>query len=238
MDNNQLERLVIGLAEKERSRCFGKYRGIVIDVDDPEGMGRLRARVPGVRSDFESPWALPCSPCAGEGIGLHAVPKVDSAVWIEFEGGDLSLPIWSGGWWASGEPPKDEKGNAAKPPLKILRSEQGLMLALDDDGKTATISDADGSNFITINVNGGEIRVQCTTKVIVEAPKIDVTDNAAHPVVFGDDLLTYLNQLVTIFSTHTHVGETVIGIPVTPMIPSQPFPSATPALLSQRVKTG
>jgi len=61
---------------------------------------------------------------------------------------------------------------------------------------------------------------------------------ASHPLVFGDSLLSYLNNLVTVFSTHTHAGETCMGIPVTPMIPVQPFPPATSDLLSVKVKTG
>ena len=73
---------------------------------------------------------------------------------------------------------------------------------------------------------------------MVEAPQIELVEGARHPLVFGDDLLQYLNQLVHIFSTHTHIGETVLGIPVTPMIPTPPFPPATPALLSVHVKTG
>ena len=80
--------------------------------------------------------------------------------------------------------------------------------------------------------------MKAKAKVVVDAPQIELVDGAAHPLVFGDNLLQYLNQLVQVFSTHTHVGETVIGIPVTPMTPSVPFPPATPSLLSLRVKTG
>jgi len=234
----QLETMVVEMAQRERERFYGKYRGLVVDVDDPEQIGRIKAQVPAVLGTEDSPWALPCAPYAGPNVGLHAVPPVGAAVWIEFEAGDPSLPIWTGGWWASNDPPKDPNSSAATPPLKILRSESGLMLALDDDGHTATVSDENGSNFMKISVDSGEIRVQCTAKVIVEAPQIELTDGAPHPLVFGDNLLQYLNQLVQIFSTHTHVGETVFGIPVTPMIPPMPFPPATPALLSVRVKTG
>ena len=113
-----------------------------------------------------------------------------------------------------------------------------MLVALDDDAKTLTLSDANGSNLLTISVNDGQIRVQATSKVIVEAPLIELTEGAAHPLAFGDSLLQYLNQLVSIFNTHMHVGETVIGIPVTPIVPATPFPPATPTLLSTRVTTG
>lgn len=239
METGTLESLVVDLAEGVRSRHWGKYRGIVTDNADPAGIGRIKARVPKVFGDHVvTPWATPCAPYAGSGEGLHAVPRVDAGVWIEFEGGDPSLPIWSGGWWGTGEVPADEKGTAAKPSLKILRSEQGLLVALDDDANTLTLSDANGSNLLTLSVNDGQIKLQATAKVIVEAPLIELTDGAAHPLAYGDSLLQYLNQLVSVFNTHMHVGETVMGIPVTPIVPATPFPPATPSLLSTRVTTG
>lgn len=238
MDSAVTERLIVELAAESRERFYGKYRAIVVDVEDPESLARIRAQVPEVLGEMDSPWALPCVPYAGPGVGTYAIPPVGAGVWIEFEAGDPARPIWTGAWWGRRELPKDEKGGDTGPPLKLMRSEQGLMLALDDDGNTATLSDQNGSNLVTIKVNQGQIRVQATAKIILEAPQIELVDGAPHPLVFGDDLLKYLNQLVNIFTTHTHVGETVLGIPVMPMIPTPPFPPATPALLSVKVKTG
>jgi hypothetical protein len=239
MESGTLERLVVDLATMSRTRYFGKYRGVVTDTDDPSAIGRIKARVPEVFGDtVVTPWATPCAPYTGAGVGLHAIPPEGAGVWIEFEAGDPSRPIWSGGWWGTSDVPADQDGTTAKPTLKILRSEQGLMVALDDDANTLTLSDSDGENLLTISVDEGEIRVQAATKVIVEAPSIELTEGATHPLAFGDSLLQYLNQLVSIFNAHMHVGETVIGIPVTPIVPVTPFPPATPTLLSQRVTTG
>lgn len=238
MESGTLEKLVVELATQSRTRHFGKYRGLVTDNEDPSAIGRIKAQVPEVFGELSTPWATPCSPYAGPGVGFHAIPPVGAGVWIEFEAGDPSRPIWTGGWWGTSDVPADEKGTAAKPPLKILRSEKGLMVALDDDANTLTLSDGNGSNLITISVNDGQIKLLAATKVIVEAPLIELTEGATHPVAFGDSLLQYLNQLVSIFNAHMHVGETVIGIPVTPIVPVTPFPPATPALLSTRVTTG
>jgi hypothetical protein len=234
----QIDTLVVEMAQRERERFYGKYRGIVADIDDPEGLARIRAQVPAVLGDQPSPWALPCSPYAGPGVGFHAVPPVGAAVWIEFEGGDINLPIWTGGWWARGDIPSDEAGATAKTPQKLLKSDTGLLLALDDDAHTATLSDANGANLLKISVDAGEIRVQCAAKVIVEAPQIELVEGAPHPLVFGDDLLSYLNQMVALFNAHMHPGETVLGIPVTPMTPVPMFQPAQPTMLSVKVKTG
>lgn len=238
MQSATVERLLVELAEQTRSRFYGKYRGVVSDTDDPENMGRLRAKVPEVLGDVDSPWALPCAPYAGDGFGCYTVPPAGSGVWIEFEAGDPARPVWSGCWWGRQQLPENEEGTAATPSIKIIRSESGMLVTLNDDNQTISVSDQNGDNILKIETGSGKITVKGAAKAVVEAPAIELVENAAHPVVFGDQLLNYLNQLVQLYQTHTHPGETVIGIPVTPAPPVPPFPAAMQSMLSQKVKTG
>jgi uncharacterized protein involved in type VI secretion and phage assembly len=220
-------------------RHLGKYRGTVVDNNDPSNLGRIKVSVPDVLRDENSGWAMPAAPYAGDGVGVWTIPPNRAGVWVEFEGGDTSLPIWSGGWWAGDQRPKDQNGKQAVPGLKILRSATGLVVALDDDAQTISLSDSSANNFLEITVQQGTVKIQASTKVVVEAPKIELVENSTHPVPFGDDLLEYLNQLVELFNTHIHPGEMALGtLPVTPMIPAVPFPPAEPTLLSTKVTTG
>jgi len=167
------------------------------------------------------------------------VPAVGAGVWIEFEAGDPSRPIWSGCWWADNQLPSDQDGNSATTDYSILRSEGGLMVVLNDSGPTIAVSDKNGSNLLKIDVSQGQITIDASTKVVVNAPQIELVDGASHPLVFGDSLLQYLNQLVSLFNTHMHPGELAAGVlPVTPAPPVPPFTPATPDLLSLQVKTG
>src|SRR5436309_62510 len=100
-------------------RHLGKFRGTVTDNQDPKHQGRLRAKVPEVLGDVESGWAMPCAPYAGDSTGALSVPAPGAGVWIEFEAGDVSRPIWVGCWWVSDKVPKDETGAAATPDVKI-----------------------------------------------------------------------------------------------------------------------
>ncbi len=239
MEGTSMERLVVELAEQARTRFYGKYRGIVTDVNDPDSLGRIRAQVPEVLDDVVSPWALPCAPYAGDGVGSYTIPPVDAGVWIEFEAGDPSRPIWTGCWWGDEQLPQNEQGTSATPSLKIIRSEQGLMVTMDDSGQVITVSDQDGQNILKIEVRQGLITIKGATKAVVEAPQIELVENAAHPVVFGDDLLQYLNQIVMLYQTHLHPGELALGVfPVTPAPPVPPFPPPSPTMLSMRVKSG
>lgn len=219
-------------------RFFGKYRATVVDPNDPTGRGRLKVRAPAVMGEAEI-WALPCLPLAGPGMGLYLLPPAGAGVWVEFEAGDPSFPIWSGGFWGDGQAPTDNAGTNASPTLKVIRSEAGLMVTMNDQDQVITVSDEHGSNVITIEVQTGRITVKGATKAIVEAPQIELVENATHPVVFGDQLMNYLNSLVQVYQTHLHPGELAAGfIPVTPAPPVPPMPPPTPALLSTRVKTG
>lgn len=233
------EQLLVDLSERIRGRYYGKYRGVVSDIDDPKSIGRLRAHVPKLLLDVESQWAMPCAPYTGDGQGLFAMPPVGTGVWIEFEEGNLDRPIWCGGWWEDGKAPKNEEGADSATTRKIIRSGTGLVVALDDDAGKISISDDGADNFITIEVQAGKVKIQAATKVVVEAPQIELVESAAHPLVFGDDLLTFLNQMINTYAMHTHPGEMALGVfPVTPMTPVPPMSPATPALLSTKVKTG
>jgi len=163
MPSNELERRVVETAEHQRDRYYGKFRGIVRDVDDPEGMGRITAEVPEVYGDVESPWALPCVPFAGAAHGLVVLPEQGDGVWIEFEGGDVSRPVWTGCWWARGEMPAQ-----AGTKTRALITSGGHQLILDDDANTVQLLHAAGAEItmdqssITLTVSGTTVKLSAS----------------------------------------------------------------------------
>jgi Type VI secretion system/phage-baseplate injector OB domain len=233
MTGTDSDEILARLVERVESRYYGKYRGQVSDNSDPDDLGRIKAKVPRLLGDEETGWALPAFAYGGASEqGLFLVPDVGAGVWIEFEGGDLSYPVWTGTWFTSGDIPE-----SAKPGKKVLKTKSGHKIVLDDDGGTVEITDSN-SNSITMDSSTIKIVAGSATKIVIDAPQIELVDGASHPLVFGDDLLQYLNQIAQMYQTHMHPGETVIGIPVTPAPPVPPFPPATPSLLSVKVKTG
>jgi uncharacterized protein involved in type VI secretion and phage assembly len=142
-ENVRMAEVSSRIHERLRTRFYGKYRGTVTDVDDPDKRGRIRARVPAVLGDQETGWCLPCVPYAGKNVGFACFPEAGTGVWIEFEGGDVSYPVWTGCWWGSGELPSD-----AAPDVKVWQTQCGHKLILDDKQQTITISDANGSEVV------------------------------------------------------------------------------------------
>jgi hypothetical protein len=227
------EEILARLIERVDARYFGRYRGQVTDNSDPDNLGRIRAKVPKILGDEETGWALPTFIYGGASEqGFFAVPDIGAGVWIEFEGGDLSYPLWSGTWYTSGAIPE-----SARPGKKVLKTKSGHKIVLDDDGGNVEITDTNG-NTVAMDSSTIKIAAGSATTVVIDAPQIQLVDGASHPLVFGDSLLQYLNQIAQMYQTHVHPGETAGPFPVTPAPPQPPLPPADPSLLSTKVTTG
>jgi uncharacterized protein involved in type VI secretion and phage assembly len=120
-------------------RHHGKYRGRVVSNDDPLGLGRVQISCPALLGSGRQSWALPSLPYAGPGVGLFLVPPVDADIWVEFEGGDLDRPIWTGCFWSSSD---DVPADPAVASTKLLKT----------DGLTLTVDDSSGSGGVTFEV--------------------------------------------------------------------------------------
>lgn len=163
------DRALEDLLERLRGRFYGKYRGIAVDVDPTTC--RIKATVPAVFGTAVTGWCLPCVPYAGPKVGIAFLPEIGSGVWIEFEGGDVSYPIWVGGYWREGEVPADV--GAA---VKVIATVAPIELKFDDDGGSLTMSDPNG-NTVTMDGSGITLsRGGCT--VVVSDASVSVNDSA------------------------------------------------------------
>lgn len=163
------EQAMMELLDRIRNRFYGKYRGSVTDVD--AATLRIKAKVPAVLGDQETGWCMPCVPYAGQNVGMAFLPEQGSGVWIEFEGGDVSYPIWTGCYWRSGEQPSD-----ATPKVKTIVTVAPHKILLDDDGQSITISDSN-QNKITLDSSGITLE-RGGSKVAVTDSEVNVNDGA------------------------------------------------------------
>lgn len=102
------------------NRYLGKFRGRVVDNDDPLRIGRVTVEVPDVLGGEASTWALPCLPFTGPEAGQFVVPPPGAGVWVEFEQGDPSFPVWTGCWYGAADelPPDARNALRANSPNK------------------------------------------------------------------------------------------------------------------------
>jgi hypothetical protein len=212
-----LEDLVAHLLERLDHRYYGKYRGYVHAVDDPENRGRLRAIVPRLLGDATpTGWALPSAPYAGPDQGFFAVPEPGTGVWIEFEEGDLSKPIYSGTWWGSpgggdvGGPDSTARAGApaaaggapggrtpetpqhdlpretATPKVRILKSATGHHIVLDDRQESERIEIHDSTGNRLILSREGLDRIMSNERTLNKGALSEQIDGDASLDLSGD----------------------------------------------------
>ena len=182
----ELERVVADLVEKAERRFYGKYRGTVIDSDDPSRLGRLKVSVPSVLGqDVVTGWATPCVPYGGAaGQGFLFIPERGAGVWVEFEEGDLEFPIWVGTFWCQpggeSQAPKPnahggtEMSQVQQPPTrKIIKSAKGHTIQFEDADDAETILVREGRKGHLITMGRAGIRI-----VDGAGNSIEMTDSA------------------------------------------------------------
>ncbi len=163
--------LLQDLLDHVKQRFYGKYRGVVVDVD--ASTMRIKASVPSVLPMTPTGWCMPCVPYAGPQVGFVMLPEVGSGVWIEFEGGDVSFPIWTGCYWNTGDIPSSAAAN-----VKSIITNAGT-LSFDNAASSVTLQDSAqhslvfDSNGATTSAGSGKIEV-CASGVSVNSGALEV----------------------------------------------------------------
>ncbi len=149
-----MESVVKKIAEQAKNKYYGKYRGLVSDNIDPQKLGRLKLQIPSLLGEVVSGWALPCIPYGGlHDQGMFMVPEVDAQVWVEFEAGELNMPIWTGTFWRPDEIP--EEAAKDEPTTRLLKTNSGHRLQFDDaPGEEKIILHHSESSEVLMDENG------------------------------------------------------------------------------------
>lgn len=123
-------------------RFYGKFRGTVLSNVDPEQRGRLLVQVADVGGVLPSSWALPCLPFAGPECGLYVIPPPGASVWVEFEYGDPSYPVWTGCFWGTSAevPPLVLAGAPGLSHIVVQTTGQAMLMVSDTPGPTGGIA--------------------------------------------------------------------------------------------------
>lgn len=191
----------------------GVAAAIVVENNDPAGLGRVKVRYPWHSDPQSSFWARLAAPMAGRRRGFHALPEVADEVLVAFEQGDLRRPYVIGALWNSGDPPPVSNADGRND-VKMIRTRGGHVLTFDDgaqgrvrlelrDGKhllidesRVTLQDEHG-NGLSIESGSGTLTVRSSGRVQLQAPAIAIEASGAIDVKAGATL-TLRGSLVSI----------------------------------------
>jgi uncharacterized protein involved in type VI secretion and phage assembly len=153
------------------SKGYGVVTGQVTNLNDPDNLGRIKVKYPGIADDLESHWARLVAPMAGAERGFYFLPEINDEVLIAFEHGDINRPYVVGALWSS----KD------KPPLPnneaVASGKVNKRMIKSRSGHTITIDDTDGKEKISIidKTKNNSIEIDSANKAISIISEADIT---------------------------------------------------------------
>lgn len=164
---------------------WGKYRGTVIDNADPLVSARLLCQVPSLPGGVLN-WATPCVPYAALEQGFLSVPPIGANVWIEFEGGNLDHPIWTGCFWEAEEIPVMPELSPEQPEaIKVFRSQSCTLIYNDlpaEGGITMSAADPAVDLPVTVTLNSEGVSITVGDLSLLMNPEEGITLQAGETV--------------------------------------------------------
>lgn len=130
---------------------------VVIDNNDPEGLGRVKVKFPWLDS-HETVWIRVGTPYAGGGRGWISTPEIDDEVLIGFDQGDPEWPIVIDSLYNKDSAPHDEhKDDKNNKKLYATKGGNAIIFSDADDAQTITITQ--GKNSIVLSMDGPKISI-------------------------------------------------------------------------------
>lgn len=110
----------------------GVAAGIVTNIQDPEGLGRVKIKFPLFSDNNETDWVRIATLMAGAERGTFFLPDVGDEVLVAFEHGDLNFPYVIGFLW-NGKAKPPETNSDGKNNIRKIRSRSGHEIIFNDD---------------------------------------------------------------------------------------------------------
>jgi uncharacterized protein involved in type VI secretion and phage assembly len=175
-------------------RLFGVYTATVTDVQDPEGQGRVRIRLPWATDPDGFPydtWARLATLMAGARRGTWFIPEEDDEVLVSFVAGDPRRPVVVGALWNGVDQPPEAIDAANN--IRSITSRSGIRITLDDTagavrltletpgGQVVTLNDAPASIELrdasgnTVKLESAGITLTTSTKLSIQATTVDIS---------------------------------------------------------------
>lgn len=200
-------------------RYYSVYRGVVVNNEDDMNMNRLKVHVPEVNGGITG-WAFPRGQHGSTGDGFkYFQPQIGDVVYVTFEYGDPTKPLWEYHGWAYGQMPSQLRDTKT---MGIVTPSGNYILLDDSDGVLSIYTQGD----ITVKTEGSLVVKAAQQVVITSDDTITINEGRNGGLVNINDLTTKLNNLVrelevlrVLFNTHMHSGVTTgpgtSAVPVT-----------------------
>ena len=188
-------------------RYYSIYRGIVMDIDDPLQMNRVKVYVPSLGI---TEWANPRNQqgTVNAGFRLFPLPNFNDIVFVTFVNGNPGEPLWEFHGWSTQQMPDEFLdpnvcGIVTPGGTKVLIDDATGCISISTQRDLAIQVDSGDGNGIILNADN--IRVLANEKVIVNGG----TYGVPHIVELTEKLnklVSEVDNLRTTFNSHVHSG--------------------------------
>jgi uncharacterized protein involved in type VI secretion and phage assembly len=187
------DQLAPALHDAPTLRFYGVYVGLVTDIVDPDGQGRVKVKFPWLPSDGGDEldvWARWSTLMGGSNRGTWLIPDKDDEVLVAFEHGDPRRPYVIGSLWNGSDSPPESMDGSGNNYKKVICSRNGVKITLDDtDGQEqlkietpggCDVTLKDGPGSVTIeDSNGNSIKLESSGVTVTASAKVTVNASTA-----------------------------------------------------------
>ncbi len=156
--------------------------GVVSNIEDPLGQGRVKVKLPVQGDNIESDWCRVTSPTAGGGRGMFFLPEVRDEVLVAAID---SSPIVLGALWNGSEkPPRaaSEAVKGGKVVQRVITSRSGHEILFDDEeGKEKVVIKDKSGNSIVFECKDNKLTIKSAGDIEIDSSK-NITIKASQDV--------------------------------------------------------
>jgi uncharacterized protein involved in type VI secretion and phage assembly len=156
--------------DSEPANIQGVVVGIVTNNRDPEGMGRIKVRLPSLGDTDESNWARIAAPMAGKDRGVYFLPEIDDEVLVAFDHGNPRFPLILGALW-NGQDSPPAKNEDGENDVRVIKSRSGHVIRLTDkDGaEKIEIIDMSGKSSLVFDTAANLVKIESGQDITLSA---------------------------------------------------------------------
>ena len=209
---------------------YGARVAVVVDIADPDGLGRVRVRLPwspDTGDDAYEAWARLATFMAGADRGAWFVPDVDDEVLVLFDAGDPRRPFVIGGLWNGVDTPPESMDDGGENNLKVIRSRNGVRVVLDDSsgserlvvetpgGQRITLADEDSSVLVE-DSGGNSIKLESSGVTVTSSGTVSVTGSTVSVSAGSVSVDAGISTFSGVVKADTVISNSVVSSSYTP----------------------
>lgn len=208
-------------------RFYSRYRGVVLNNQDPDNLQRIEVIVPNIHVGGLKVWARAASQQGGVNYGLkHFTPLPGEVVWVEFEKGNPLKAVWSFHGWSTVEVPEELKSNS----VAGMVSPNGNKIILNDTDGVLHISIEKVINISSTETIDIGIPEKCSISFTEDEIKISKGETT---VVLSEDGISIQKGSSSLKKTLDDLISAILEIKVTtPQGPGTLDPASVPKFTS------